>query len=335
MMSTLKNKIKSLMPRRLNYWYYLYTAKKAVNFDIRRRIYDKVYNNSSAEKVKRDLTLQYHIVEKGLTMPVPRPGFGRLVVLDLCRVVLRYESMKLPFDELEFSQSVTVLKEYAAFHNEIGFKLDNEVADSLAKIVNRFDDVHGTNQIEATDKEYFKSVNAPFDEFCMSRYSVRSYTDKEIPLSVLYNCIDLAQKSPSFCNRQPTRVHIVKSPQKKEAILAIQNGNRGFGHLAETLIVLTSVISVTKDIHERNENHLNGGMFAMTLLNALHFNRIAACSLNWSVDNERDEKIRQLLNVPKNEVVLLVISCGYPPENIKIASSPRKKAAEITTEHVG
>jgi len=163
---------------------------------------------------------------------------------------------------------------------------------------------------------------------------VRSYTNKEIPLPVLYNCIDLAQKSPSFCNRQPTRVHIVKSPAKKEAILAIQNGNRGFGHLAETLIVLTSVISVTKDIHERNENHLNGGMFAMTLLNALHFNKIAACSLNWSVDKEKDLKMRQILDIPENEVVLLVISCGYPPEEFKIASSPRKKAVEITKEYI-
>jgi len=333
-MANLKTKIKNLMPKRLSYWYYLYTAKKAVNFDIRRRVYDKVYNNSAAEKVKRDLTLLYHIVEKGLTMPEPRPGFGKQVVIDLCKVVLRYENMKLPQQELEFAQSVTVLKEYAAFHNEIGFELEKEVSDSLAKIVNRFDDVHGTNQVHTTEKEYFKNINSPFDAFCMSRFSVRSYTDKEIPMEVLYKCVDLAQKSPSFCNRQPTRVHIVKSPAKKEAILAIQNGNRGFGHLAETLIVLTSVISVTKDIHERNENHLNGGMFAMTLLNALHFNKIAACALNWSVDNEKDIKMRQILNVPENEVVLLVISCGYPPESFKVASSPRKKASEITIKHV-
>jgi len=333
-MANLKNKIKSLMPKRLSYWYYLYTAKKAVNFDIRRRVFDKVYNNSAAEKVKRDLTLLYHIVEKGLTMPVPRPGFGKQVVIDLCKVVLRYENMKLPQGELEFAQSVTVLKEYAEFHNGIGFELEKEVSDSLTKIVNRFDDIHGTHQIQITDNAYFRDINAPFDAFCMSRFSVRSYTDKEIPMEVLYDCVDLAQKSPSFCNRQPTRVHIVKSPAKKEAILAIQNGNRGFGHLAETLIVLTSVISVTKDIHERNENHLNGGMFAMTLLNALHFNKIAACALNWSVDNEKDMKMRQILKVPENEVVLLVISCGYPPESFKVASSPRKKAAEITIKHV-
>lgn len=334
MLDKIKYKIKNLLPKRLLYMYHLYTARKAADYDLRRRVYDKVYNNNAADKVKRDLTLLYHIVEKGLTMPVPRPGFGKQVVINLCNVVLRYERMQLPQNELEFTQSVTVLKEYVAFHSGIGFRLDDEITERLNRIVNRFDDIKGQGQIEITEKEYFKPINAPFDVFCQSRYSVRNYTDKEIPLAVLTNCVELAQKSPSFCNRQPTRVHIVKSPEKKRAILDIQNGNRGFGELAETLIVLSSVISVTKDIHERFENHLNGGMFAMTLLNALHFNKIAACALNWSVDKEKDLKMRRILDIPENEVVLLVISCGYPPEEFKMAASPRKKASEITKEYV-
>jgi nitroreductase len=334
MLENLKYKVKGLLPKRLLYSYHLLTARRDADYDLRRRVYDKVYNNDAADKVKRDLTLLYHIVEKGLTMPVPRPGFGKDVVKNLCNVVLRYERMQLPQNELEFTQSVTVLKEYAALHQQINFRLDDDVTERLNRIVTRFNDVNGLHQIETTADKYFKSVQAPFDAFCKSRYSVRNYTKTEIPLQVLYNCVDLAQKSPSFCNRQPTRVHIVKSPQKKEAILSIQNGNRGFGDLAETLIVLSSVISVTKDIHERFENHLNGGMFAMTLLNALHFNRIAACALNWSVDKEKDLKMRQILDIPENEVVLLVISCGYPPHEFKIASSPRKKAVEITKEYV-
>ena len=331
MLESIKYKIKSLLPKRLLYFYHLGTARRAADYDLRRRVYDKVYNDGAAEKVKRDLTLLYHIVEKGLTMPIPRPGFGKKAVIDLCNVVLRYERMNLSQDQMEFVQSVTVLKEYNKLHKEIGFQLDDEVIERLNRVVNRFDNVKGLEQIDISEMEYFKNVNAPFDVFCRSRFSVRNYTNKEIPLEVLYDCIDLAQKSPSFCNRQPTRVYIVKSTATKQAILDVQNGNRGFGHLAETLIVLSSVISTTKDIHERFENHLNGGMFAMTLLNALHFNKIAACSLNWSVSSDKDLIMRKLLNIPENEVVLLVISCGYPPENFKMAASPRKKANEITT----
>jgi nitroreductase len=273
-------------------------------------------------------------VEKGLTMPTPRPGFGKAVVLGLVNTIMKYEELQLPLTELEFKQSVSSLKEYKEFHAKINFDLDIELAEKLELIENRFATVTGLNQIKTTREDYFKDTNQSFDKFCMSRYSVRNYTDKEVPLPVLYECIDLAQKSPSFCNRQPSRVYIVKSPEKKKAILEIQNGNRGFGDLAETLLVISSVISTTKDIHERNENHLNGGMFSMTLLNALHFKKIAACPLNWSVSNDKEEKLRKIIDMPENEIALLIVSCGYAPNEFSIASSPRKTAKEVTYERL-
>lgn len=333
-MQKMKDKIKRLIPLKLYYYYYLLLAKKAVLPDLKRRVYDRVYNNSDAEKVQRDLTLMYHIVEKGLTMPEPRPGFGKKVILDLCSVIKRYEQMSLPLNDIEFRQSISVLREYAELHTRMNFKLDDEVNETLTQVLNKFPHIEGEKQLHLSKTEYFNDVNKPFDVFCKSRFSVRNYTDEPIPLPVLYDCIELAQKSPSFCNRQPTRVHIVKSPELKQGILELQNGNRGFGHLAETLLVITSVISTTKDIHERNENHLNGGLFIMTLLNALHFNKIGACSLNWSVLNNREEKLRELLKIPANEIALMIISCGYLPSEIALASSPRKTAHEISTEHL-
>lgn len=332
-MGNIKDKIKKALPRKVMYYHYLRVARKAVMPDLRRRVRDKVYNDSKIERVKRDLTLAYHIVEKGLTMPVPRPGFGRAVVIGLCNTIFEYDSLNLDHSELEFKQSVSVLKEYKEFHAEIKYELDEEISKLLSTIETKFANVNGEKQIRISNKDYFNEVNIPFDKFCNSRFSVRNYINKEIPMEVLHECIDLAQKSPSFCNRQPTRVHIVKSADKKEKILAVQNGNRGFGDLAETLLVLTSVVSTTKNIDERNENHLNGGMFAMTLLNALHWKKIAACSLNWSVSEGRDQTLRRVLNIPDNEVVLLVISCGYPPEEFSMARSPRKSWSEITTEH--
>ena len=77
-MPNLNNKIKNLLPRKVLFLYYLHSAKKAVLPDLKRRIFDKVYNNSETEKVQRDLTLLYHIVEKGLTMPVPDRKSTRL-----------------------------------------------------------------------------------------------------------------------------------------------------------------------------------------------------------------------------------------------------------------
>lgn len=332
-MRLLKAKIKNILPKKLLYLYYLNTAKKASLYDLKRRVYDKVYDESEIEKVKRDLVLAYHIVEKGLTMPEPRPGFGKTVVEGLINSVNKYTGLNLSGTDLEFVQSVSVLKEYLDYHDNISFNLDSDLKLKLQELKSKYKNLDGQKQIRTTKQEYFLEKNATFDKFCKSRYSVRNYIPKEIPLEILYNCIDLAQRSPSFCNRQPNRVHLVKSPEKKQAILQIQNGNRGFGHLAETLIVISSVISTTKDIHERFENHLNGGLFIMTLLNALHYNEIGACSLNWSVSDDKDIKLREIIKIPDNEVVLMIIACGYLPDEFSIASSPRKNANEITVTH--
>lgn len=332
-MESIKQAIKKIIPLRLMYFFYVMKATRAYMYDISRRVRDKVYHDTAEEKLKRDLALFYHIVEKGLTMPEPRPGFGQAVVQKLIDVVLKYDALHFPKDDVAFKQSVSVLKEYDDFHQEIHYAFNEHLANRLQHIKEQYREVKGLEQIRTSRESYFRDASGPFDRFCRSRYSVRNYTKERIPLPVLYECVELAQRSPSFCNRQPNRVYIVQSEEKKQKILELQNGNRGFGHLADTLIVVTSSVSTTKDIHERNENHLNGGMFCMTLLNALHFHHIGACSLNWSVSNDSDLKIRKLLDVPDHEVVLLVISCGFVPDQFSIAASPRRPADQITVCH--
>lgn len=333
-MQKIKTKIKNAIPKKLMYYYYLFTATRQYLYDIKIRVHDKVYNADSQQKRVRDLTVNYHIIEKGLTMPETRPGFGYLILKKLSGLILQYADAGFNKDHISFIQSVSVIQEYLEFHKSISFILDKDIYEQLNLIVGRFGHLEGTKQIRTTRTEYFSRKNAAFDQFCHSRYSVRNYTQESIPLELFHQCVELAQRSPSFCNRQPTRVHIVKSEELKKQLLELQNGNRGFGHLAETILVITSSVSTIKDIHERNENHLNGGMFIMSLLNALHFHQIASCSLNWSVSNDRDAKARKLLNLPEDEVILVLLSCGFVPDNFSIASSPRFPVSEIVAAHL-
>ncbi len=139
------------------------------------------------------------------SVTVSQPGFGKQVVINLVQTIKKYQVLNLPANELEFVQSVSVLKEYLEFHQQIGFRLDAEVEEMLNIVASTYPDTEGEKQIRTTCKEYYNETNSAFDRFCRSRYSVRNYTEEEISLSVLYDCIELAQKSPSFCNRQPTR----------------------------------------------------------------------------------------------------------------------------------
>ena len=71
----------------------------------------------------------------------------------------------------------------------------------------------------------------------------------------------------------------------------------------------------------------------MNLLYALHFKKIATCPLNCSTTPEKDKKLRLLCNIPPSEVFIVMIACGIPPDNFKLASSPRYDIT-ITNEFV-
>jgi nitroreductase len=324
--------IKSLIPKRVKV--YLKTFRIFI-YDF----YNFIENSNllqkfdSEEKLKGKMTLYYHVAEKGLTMPETRFGFGKtnmLVLVSLCEL---YQNKNYDKNDKVFKHTLNVIQEYVDFHEENNFILEKEYLNKL-QLALAFRDAtfEKTRQLTQNSNEYFFYSNSKYDEFSKSRFSVRNYSPVDIPLEILHDCINLAQKTPSSCNRQPNRVYIAKNPEKIIGILNLQNGNRGFGHLASTLFVLTSDISIWQGPNDRFQSHFNSGMFSMSLLQALHFNKIGACPLNWSAGVKETKAIKKLLNIPKNEIVTLVISCGYLPDQFKIALSPRLDSKLITTE---
>lgn len=303
------------------YWYDYQRFIKHSN------IYQKF---ETANKLKGKLTIYNHVVEKGLTMPNTKLGFGTDVINELIGMCFMYIDKGYDLTSLEFIHTVNVLKEYVEYHVKNTYQLNEHVVAQINAIAEKAGTCATSKQLEFSANQFFKESNSAFDKFCLSRYSIRNYTSEEVPLDTLQNCIELAQKTPSSCNRQPNRVYIVKSPDKVKGVLSLQHGNRGFGHLASTLLIVTSDISVFQGTNDRNESYINSGMFSMSLIYALHFHKIGACPLNWSVDSKIDSKLRALLEIPDNERISLVISCGFIPEEVKVAASPRLNWSEIT-----
>src|SRR5690606_27746532 len=142
-------------------------------------------------------------------------------------------------------------------------------------------------------------------------------------------CIRIAQKSPSACNRQPNGVVIVDGKEMINKVLELQSGNRGFGFLSNKLLVVTSDISVFSRSFEKFGPHFNSGMFCMSLIYALHHFKIGNCALNWSTSYSKDKKLRELLKIEDNQYITLIIACGYPPDNFRFPSSPRRDLQSI------
>ena len=60
-----------------------------------------------------------------------------------------------------------------------------------------------------SDTQYF-ATTADFRAFAQSRHSVRWFSDATVDLGVIKQAISIAQTAPSACNRQATRVKIIK-----------------------------------------------------------------------------------------------------------------------------
>lgn len=280
------------------------------------------------ERLIGKIIQDYHVVEKGLTMPVTRPGFGQDRIIALANSIKNYAS-DYGIDDEQVRQGISVILEYNSYHKARGHQLGSRTLDAISSITCMAVGIVQSEQAEVTCFDYFKSKNAPFAEFAGSRKSVRNYTGGNVDLQVVEKAIDLARCTPSSCNKQGTRVHLLSKRENIDAALSIQTGNRGFGHDATALIVITSELGYAHNVYERNEAYVDGGMFAMSVLLGLHHYGVAACPLNCYLPNSKYRKLREICNVPVSEVFVVMISCGVPPKEFRIPLSHRYPVSKI------
>ena len=167
------------------------------------------------------------------------------------------------------------------------------------------------------------------EDFFGSRHSVRQFGSEPVERSDIEWAVRMAQRSPSVCNRQTGRVHVFENDQLGSKVLDCQTGNRGFGHQANKVIVVTVDLRRFLSIGERNQCWVDGGLFAMSLVWALHSRGIGTCFLNWSAEKEQDERLRSVANIQDWENVITLMAVGSLPEQFSVASSPRRNLKDI------
>lgn len=280
------------------------------------------------ENLESRIIAHYHVLEKGLCMPNFRYKFGQEIISSLLDLLARYEAANLPLDNPQFRTAVSVLCKYYDLHLQNGQDISSYFpATKYEKILTHTNNCGG--YIELEQDSYFSDATSEFSVFAQSRFSIREFSDRSIPLNLIENAITVAQKSPSVCNRQTSRVYYFQSREITQKLLLLQNGNRGFGHQINHLLIVTSTLQSFDGINERYQSYIDGGMFAMSLLYALHNNKLAACPLNWSVTNKTDKRFKELSGIPDHENIIMLIGVGYPPKSFKAASSTRKALREV------
>jgi len=288
------------------------------------------YSNlkKNKEAWKASMRVSCHILEKGLTMPEKRLGFGQDRAIILSNEIL---SKREYADSLEIEIAVGIIKEYDKLHKQKGYKLPDQLQyliDSVAQLHPYFKNL---KQINVSKSEFFSEKDGPFSKFSISRRSIRNFSRKASEQQI-NDSIELALAAPSACNRQAFKCHVFNDKIKVQEILAQQNGNRGFGHLVPQVCVLTVDLRMIGK-NEQNDIYFNAGLFAMSLCYSFHYNEVGSCMLNWSVNPKKDRLMRKIASIPDAQSIAVIIAFGVPSDQIEIARSDKKTLEDSIVFH--
>ena len=291
-------------------------------------IYDIRYSLLCRDKddLLNRLLVAGHIIEKGISMPNRRYGFGYSTI----RLVIDFANKcidKYGVSNNQLQYAIDDLEEYYKIHKEANYKLPDDITKNIEALL-KHKKVESVNCISISKTDFFCDYK-DFKDFAHSRHTSRWFSGDIVSNEVILEAIELAQTAPSACNRQSIRVKVL-SGEVKNAVVSLQNGNRGFGDNISHLILLTSNRN-SWDENFRTSAYLDGGIFTMNLLYALHYYKICACTLNAHLSPNAINKLRKITGINKSEVPIVFIAIGTPTEEMVIAKSRRIATKDIVT----
>ncbi|MDJ0733594.1 MAG: nitroreductase family protein [Nostocaceae cyanobacterium] len=288
------------------------------------------YKINTQNQLRAIITKDYHRIEKGLALKNPRVGFGREVIQRLLSNLLKHQE-KFGSDET-IQIALNTLFAYYYFNLEQDLK-DEQLYKTLIKLQEKIHTSESKTQqggvFKITKGYILKSAEIPLQAFFESRYSIRNFASNDVEMNLIEQAVAMAQKTPSVCNRQSSKVYVFSSEEDKRKVLSYQNGNRGFGDQANKVLIVVSDLENFTTIGERNQCWIDGGMYAMSVVYALHSLGLGTCCLNWSVEPQVDMALKRATGIKDSESVIMMIAVGHLPDELKVAQSPRKKVHEV------
>lgn len=273
------------------------------------------------------------MLEKGLSFRDSRPLFGKQKVRQLIDELNNYIEHDGSIHHVQFQSALNVLNAYIDRQRAEGHANDPylieicEAVDLLQQKCPRR--ISGGGWIDANRRDIQQRAKGSFPEMNQSRYSVRHFDPDPVPETIIEQAVAWAQKSPSVCNRQSSRVHAVTDKKNIEQVLKIHGGTRGFTEQINVLLIVTGDLRVFLGPTERNQVYTDSGFFMMSLLYGLHYLGVGACPLHWCVSPQQDKAARLIAKIPAEETITALIGVGILPEEFKVAHSQRRKTEDI------
>ena len=289
-------------------------------------------NKTTLENLEANLILNYHSIEKGMLFKNTKPFFAKVRVSRLHEIL----NNKIIIDNINHSQvrvGFQVMCEYYEIHKKNGWETNDyykkEQYDFYKSLLAKSYVSNFNGAIQYSKEVYYQNINSDFEQFSNSRKSVRNFTGQKIEFNKILKAINLAKNAPSVCNRQASKVYLIEDKQKIDAILKIQGGFNGYEQNVSQLLIVTNDRSYYYTLGERNQFFIDGGIFLLNLLYALHFFKIGNCPANWGKIVQEEKLLEKIIQIPKAEKIICLIPIGELVNNFKVTLSKRRDVNEI------
>ncbi len=170
------------------------------------------------------------------------------------------------------------------------------------------------------------------DKVIEMRQSIRSFdAERPVDIELVKQAVAAAQMAPTWKNSQTGRYHVISGKETLEKFktecLHPYNAKNSAG--APVLIVTSYIGNVSgfkKDGSQDNELGNEWGAYDLGLQNANLLLKATELGLGTLVMGLRDsDKIRELLGIPSEEIIVSVIAVGYAAA---VTERPARKALE-------
>lgn len=273
-----------------------------------------------------------HSIEKGLSLKEIKPGFGVSKVISLMNRLEDYAQCGFDCSHESVKMAVSAIGEYVQWHKERNI-LDSEVENRYKKLISVFSETDKSGGAEKFAKSDILNFDAKeFDKVLYSRHSLRNFSGEDVDVETLKEAVDKANRCPSACNRQPTKVYIVKNKKSVQYLSGHLEGTGGFADDCKNFLIVTGN-SAAFEFVENNQWIVNAGIFAGTLQLTLHSQGIASCVINSPlVRSKKITQIRNYFSIPENEEIVCFMGVGMYPDEFSAPVSKRFTVDEITKE---
>lgn len=311
-------KIKKFLLKNTNYGKSRY-LNYLYQYDLKQFYKNSLMSSNKEVTLSTRIRLLSHAIEKGLSLPNPREGFGKEKILELLELDKEYSSCIEKRDLQIHDLVVATVQAYIQFQNK--FNVDvSYIPDEYANATS--DIFVGTVECEA-------SINN-FAEIAHSRHSTRAFSDRAVTEETVLKIINLAQTAPSACNRQATRIYASINKKNNEEIMRMHGGVKGFDTPA-VIFAVTGELGLYQNEFERNTVFVDGGIFLMNLLYSISCYGLVSCPVIWGQEPDMDSKLKNILNINDSHKIISLVLAGYPKgKKFKAALSPKRNTYDIT-----